>query len=499
MAYVVLTGVTGLLGRYLVKDLLLANTPTAVLVRPNRRQSGRQRVEGLMQSWEERLGRLLPRPIVLEGDISEPDLGLDSQSIRWLSENCDTMLHNAASLEFQATSPESEPYRSNVRGTQNVLDVCQQAGIRKFHHVSTAYVCGLRNGVIREDELDVGQTLSNDYESSKVAAEKLVRSCTWLESLTVHRPAIIIGDSTNGYTSTYFGFYAPLQLLWTIKQQFQPTATGHTTGESRFPMLNGSDTKNLVPVDWVSAVMSHVVNHPEHHGKTYHLTPRHPITVRLMADVLEQSNHYYGVSFREDCLNKDTSTLTEYERLFYDMVKVYQSYWRNDPTFDSSNTVAAAPHLPCPLVNRKLLMKMAEYAIGVQFGTPRERPVEPAINPTFVLGPFLDLAEETLQRLDRKNSVALSVDGPGGGQWSLFLKGRDVVAAEPGVNGLALGRIQTDSPTLAALAQRTITLDQAITSGNLHVTSGGLAADDTLKLFSHILQQAARRELVTKD
>ncbi len=188
MAYVLLTGVTGLVGRYLVRDLLQANVRLAVLVRPSRRQTARQRMETLLAEWEEELGHSLPRPVVLEGDISEPDLGLDPAALRWISEHCDSIIHNAASLQFVATSKESEPWRSNVQGVKHVLDVCQQAGIRQFHHVSTAYVCGLREGLILESELDVGQTLSNDYEQSKVEAEKLVRSAPFIDSLTVYRP-----------------------------------------------------------------------------------------------------------------------------------------------------------------------------------------------------------------------------------------------------------------------------------------------------------------------
>src|SRR5579872_447818 len=91
MPYVFLTGATGLLGRYLIKDLTLAGLPLAVLVRPSRRATARHRVESVMCQLDGLLGRLLPRPVVLEGDITQPDLGLDARSIRWVAENCDTM------------------------------------------------------------------------------------------------------------------------------------------------------------------------------------------------------------------------------------------------------------------------------------------------------------------------------------------------------------------------------------------------------------------------
>ena len=52
------------------------------------------------------------------------------------------MLHVAASVDFFGDERTGEPFRSNVEGTENLLKVCEQAGIEKFHHVSTAYVGG---------------------------------------------------------------------------------------------------------------------------------------------------------------------------------------------------------------------------------------------------------------------------------------------------------------------------------------------------------------------
>ena len=47
--YHLLTGATGLLGSYLLRDFLLAGRRVAVLVRPAKRESARQRVENLLQ------------------------------------------------------------------------------------------------------------------------------------------------------------------------------------------------------------------------------------------------------------------------------------------------------------------------------------------------------------------------------------------------------------------------------------------------------------------
>ena len=493
MNYVFLTGATGLLGRYLIKDLTEAGFPIAVLVRPSRRASAQHRVENVMCYWDKVLGRSLPRPVVLEGDITEPDLGLDARSTRWVAENCDTMLHNAASLTFLSTGPNSEPWRSNLAGTRHVLELCRNARIRKFHHVSTAYVCGLRSGRILETDLDVGQKLSNDYEQSKLQAEKMVRSADYLESLTVHRPAIIIGDATSGYTTTYHGFYALLQAVATLAQQFNVDATGHAGVEGTFG-VSGRETKNLVPVDWVSAVMTHVITHPEHHGKTYHLTPMHPVPSRLLADIFEESVGFYGVKL--EGVGKPMAGLTEYEQLFCELISVYNSYWKDDPTFDSTNTRRAAPHLPCPHVDRKLLLRMAEYAIRVKFTAPRAKPVEPRFDVAAALEPFVEAASvESTPELGA--FLGLRVTGHGGGDWTILVRDGELVAADIGIGSRCTANVECDVDVFAALAAGQTTADQALAKGNLKFSGEQRVRPLLARVFLQLSEVSQSREVAS--
>ena len=129
--------------------------------------------------------------------------------------------------------------------------------------------------------------------------------------------------------------------------------------------MNGNERKHLVPVDWVSAVMAHVIDQPQHYGKTYHLTPSVPITMRLIRDVLEAEVGFYGVEFYGAGDRRADSS--ENEDVFYQHMEVYNSYWRDDPQYDTTNTRTAAPHLPCPLVDRTLLRHLTRVAIENKF------------------------------------------------------------------------------------------------------------------------------------
>ena len=248
MSYHLLTGATGLLGNYLLRDLLLRDIPVAELVRPNRKQTARQRIEAALCAWDVEYGRPLPRPVVMEGDIAQPDLGLDAVNIRWAAEYCSAVIQNAASLTFHSTSKEGEPWRSNIGGTRNVLEFCRNTGIRKFHHVSTAYVAGLRQGKVLETELDVGQQFSNDYECSKLQSETMVREADFLDEPTVFRPGIIIGDSQTGMTTTYHGYYAALQLVHTIVRSMPTNETGLVGGDRTRLTLSGNDVRSKISI-----------------------------------------------------------------------------------------------------------------------------------------------------------------------------------------------------------------------------------------------------------
>jgi len=368
--HLLLTGSTGLLGSYLMRDLLLAETPLAVLARRSRRATAAERIDRLLAGWERALGRKLPRPVVLEGDLTKPGCGLSSDARRWLVGHCNRLLNNAASLSFFNADRAGEPWRTNVAGTHNLLDLTDTAGIRDLEHVSTAYVCGVRTDLISEDELVVDQPFGNDYERSKADAEAAIRAAGHLDSVTVYRPSIIVGDSQTGYTSTYHGFFAVLRLGHTLLTR---VPIGTTSGPALLRLLGiaATDCKNFVPVDWVSAVISQAVGRPEAAGQTLHLTHPEPMSMQDMAETVQEATETYS-----DAASPDDPACCD-EAWFADNLKnqlqVYQHYFRNDPIFDRTTTEQVAEHLPVPDLDRDTMMRMSKFAIAHEFG---RQPVE---------------------------------------------------------------------------------------------------------------------------
>lgn len=365
-ATTLLTGCTGLLGSYVLRDLLLAGRPLAVIARPSRRQSAADRVEGIVQGWERAVGRPLPRPQVLEGNLTQALCGLRADDLDWIGGRCDQILHNAASLSFRSGGREDEPWRTNVSGTAEMLEVARLTGIRHVHHVSTAYTCGLRTDRVLETDLDVGQQFGNDYEESKGEAEALVRSADHLETVTIYRPSIIVGDSITGYTSTYHGFFAALRLGHTLLTR---VAIGSTSGRSLLALLgiDMQSCKNFVPVDWVSAVLSRTVHQAEARGLTLHLTHPDPLTMGFVADIIQEAVESYSEAAppgADDLCDEDW--FAENLRVQLD---VYERYFRHDPVFDRTHVESIAGDIPCPRLDAEALLRMAKFAIAHDFGS----------------------------------------------------------------------------------------------------------------------------------
>jgi thioester reductase-like protein len=485
MGYLFLTGATGLVGSYLLHDFLRAGLRVAALVRPTRLESPSRRIESVMARWEKQAGHALPRPVIVEGDLSNDRLGLDDRALCWVSGNCTAFVHNAANLRYVSDRRSGEPWRTNVDGVRHVLEFCRRTGIRQYHHVSTAYVCGLRKGRILESDVDVGQELSNEYERTKLQGEKLVRAAAYIDPPTIYRPAIIIGDSRTGHTTTFHGFYAPLKLGHAM---FKRIVLDQVDVDPLQQALNlrGDEQKNLVPVEWVSAVITRVVTYPEHHGRTYHLVPSRRVAVEVMREAMIQAFLLYA-----DLTEKGEGWYfewPEFVQYFRQRMAIYEAYWRDDPEFDWTNTEAAAPDLPCPEVGADMLLRACKFAIESNFGWPRPSPPKIAFDVNRHLQGLPDAAAAEKSA----TCVGLQVNGPGGGQWKLLVDNGHAIAAEPGLPARSAVTFYLHSKTFENLVTRQATAEQLLRTARILIEGNGMPLPYLIEVLQSVAADSRR-------
>lgn len=486
MRYLLLTGATGLVGRYVLRKLLVRQRPVAVLVRQGKLSSARDRMEAVLQHGEAVLGRSLPRPVVLESDLREPGLGLAPADERWITGHCDRVLHSAASMVFKAQG-DGEPDRTNVEGTRALLELCRRTGLRDFHHVSTAYLCGLRTGRVLETELDLGQDLGNVYEASKMAAEKLVRQATWLTQQTFYRPGSIVGDSSTGYTTSYHGFYLPLQLAYTMCSRIPP----EEMGDRFFSVLGlrGDEGKNFVPVDWVARALTELLLRPATHGQTYHLTAPRTVNVRQMQRVIQESIRRW--SKRKTADTASPTDLATCEALFRRHMEVYRSHWRDDPQFDRTNLVRALPGLTCPEMTHERMMATARFAIEHNFATVQHQTVErPFDGDDWFAAHYARYAENGVAPVASGRDLTLEVSGSGGGVWHWSLYSGAARPAGLGRGNPADATCYLSTAVLQACAAGTLTAAEAARQGRLTLEAPAALQRQALAALDSILAAA---------
>ncbi|RSM81958.1 hypothetical protein DMH04_26800 [Kibdelosporangium aridum] len=257
---------------------------------------------------------------VIAGDVTAAGLGLSSELWHKLSTGLDRIVHCAAITGFG--HPDSRYQAVNLDGTANVLALARSRKI-PLVHVSTAYVCGERRGLIAEHELDVGQRLANAYEDSKLQAETLVRKAQ-ADGLaaTIVRPSIVTGAERTGVVREFKNLYVVLKLV--------------AEGKVRTIPGNYNACLDLVPVDYVAdLVTAAAIRFAEANGQTFHAVGG-ALTLRDVSDVLAEFPSCQVPRFVPS-RSFDLARLAASEQAYHArIVSLYESYFRRDIRFDTT-------------------------------------------------------------------------------------------------------------------------------------------------------------------
>ncbi len=356
---ILITGVTGSIGSWMARTLLENGRSVVALTRADTHHAARARaLEALRLVGA---GDCANGVDVVPGDVCE---GHAMQAAVGSCRDVSCIVHCAGALEFREERAELDQ-RVNVQGTVNLLRLAETLHV-PFCHFSTAYIAGRRQGRVLESEIDVGQRFNNPYESSKCRAELLVRDWSRRTGLAsfIFRPSIVVGDSREGRIVNFDGLYNFMRLL---------DSMSGLLGEREFRVVaNPAVTKNLVPVDYVARLATHILDADV--PGAYHITNPRPLRLSALCDTLAGIFAVRGAKLvnEEEFQNPRSN---RFESMYQKLASTYAPYLASEPVFDRTNTdaVTGGAGFELPELDAAFFRRLVSYARMVKWGKA-ERP-----------------------------------------------------------------------------------------------------------------------------
>lgn len=270
---VVLTGATGFVGAFVLRDLLARGAcRVRCLVRAPNRDAGWERIAANASVYLDLPAEAAARVEVICGDLGAAHLGLGGEeALTAFVAGADGVLHLGAQVNF--AHPYARLRAANVGGTAALLGSCARAGV-PLHHVSTYGVWGMpvdgRDTITEDDDIAGAGRLITGYVQSKWAAERLVLDAASRGvAVTCHRLGRVLGDAATGAVLTsHF-------TLGVVKGCLQLGAA---------PALD-LDVE-MTPVDYVSAALVELAGSHPADGTTFHLVNGHHMAFATLAQHL---------------------------------------------------------------------------------------------------------------------------------------------------------------------------------------------------------------------
>jgi thioester reductase-like protein len=282
--HVLLTGATGFLGPFLLRSLLdQTSAAYTVLVRATDPSAARERLTTALKAaglYDPRTAEAFDARVrVICGDLASPQLGLSDHAWLQLTETIDTIVHNAAWVDYLLDYHALRP--ANVEGTRELIRLACVSSRKQFHFVSSTTIFGFtgKRNLLERDSNPEMSSLDFGYAQTKWVSEQLVLEAREQGiDARIYRPAFLTA-STSG-----FGHSADIVvrlLSFMIKYGVAP---------------NADIQLSFMPVDIaahnIAAIM---VSSTEPQEPVFHITVDEYFNI---VDLMMQISEDYGILFR---------------------------------------------------------------------------------------------------------------------------------------------------------------------------------------------------------
>ncbi|MBU1358972.1 MAG: amino acid adenylation domain-containing protein [Gammaproteobacteria bacterium] len=200
---ILLTGVTGFLGAFMLRELIeRTDQPVVCLVRSRNSEQAMQRIRNNLSRYRIWRPAFEDRIIALPGDLARPRFGLSEPAFAELADTVSAIYHSGAEVNF--LYPYSALKAANVGGTHEVIRLAAEAGMAPVHFVSTFAVLsshGLHGAAeVAEDValIDPHSLFMGYIESKWVSEQLLAKARAQGLPVFIHRPTHITGTVEDG-------------------------------------------------------------------------------------------------------------------------------------------------------------------------------------------------------------------------------------------------------------------------------------------------------------
>jgi len=373
-AHIFLTGATGFLGGYLLRELLTSTDATVhCLVRADdhgramarlQRNTSHYFQDDLERYREE--GRIRAVP----GDLAEPRLGLTEDEFDRMARVVDVIHHPGGLVNF--IYPYAHMRAANVEGTREIIRMAARYRNAPVHYTSTmAVVSGFGTAGVRQvsestpaahaDRLSVG------YVESKWVAEALLLGAARQGlPVAVYRAADISGDRRTGAWNTSTEMCAMKKFI--VDTGMSPVA--------ELPL-------DYTPVDCFAAAVAHIAGSRLPQGEVYHLTNPGKANVSVLAERLRAHGHEvrevpwaeWVERIAEIAVEEPGHPMTPFAPLFIDRcstgeMSVAEMYLETTfPVFSRDNVEQAldGSGIGIPPVDTEMLDRYIRYLTSIDF------------------------------------------------------------------------------------------------------------------------------------
>ncbi|KAJ0175832.1 hypothetical protein K1T71_008991 [Dendrolimus kikuchii] len=165
-----ITGGTGFLGKVLLEKLLYSCADIVkiyLLVRDKMGVQANQRLDKLFEKplfsrIKQERPDVLKKVVLISGDLTSPNLGINSRDVQILIDKVSVFIHSAATVKFNEVL--SMTLKVNVDGTKEALNLAQRMkNMQLFVYVSTAY-SHTQEPVLKEIAYPPPVQLKEEYE-----------------------------------------------------------------------------------------------------------------------------------------------------------------------------------------------------------------------------------------------------------------------------------------------------------------------------------------------